>query len=75
MAKLKKQKRKNSALISKVNMNIKIRREEIGMSQKQLEAVTRLKMYKYESGNKEMTITTIGIIADALQTESYKLFM
>jgi len=56
-------------------MNIKIRREEIGMSQKQLEAVTRLKMYKYESGNKEMTITTIGIIADALQTESYKLFM
>ena len=73
MTKAKIQKRKNTALISKVNLNIKKRREKLDIPQMELDAKTGLKMYKYESGEKDMTLTTLGIIADALKTEPHIL--
>jgi transcriptional regulator with XRE-family HTH domain len=68
-----KTKRKSVSLISKVNLNIKRTREEAGMTQLELETNTQLKIYKYESGTKEMTLTTLEIIANALNIEPYKL--
>lgn len=68
-----KTKRKSVSLISKVNLNIKRTREEAGITQQELEINTQLKIYKYESGTKDMTLTTLEIIASALNTEPYKL--
>ena len=75
MAKPKKKQRRDTPLISKANLNIKKRREDLDMSQMELDVKTGLKSYKYESGKKEMNLTTIGIFAKALKTEAYKLLM
>jgi len=73
MQKETKTKRKAVSLISKVNLNIKRTREKAGLTQQELETSTQLKAYKYESGTKDMTLTTLEIIANALNIEPYKL--
>lgn len=72
---MKKNKRKATNLISKTSLNIKLRRKELGLSQTELDELTGLKCYKYESGKKEMTLTTIAIYSEALQLEPHQLLM
>ena len=72
---MKKNKRKALHFIYKINLKIKQRRKELGLSQIELDNITRLKTYKYESGDQEMTLTTIFIFSNALQLKPHQLLM
>jgi hypothetical protein len=72
---MKKYKRKATDLISQTNLNIKLRREQLGLNQSELDKLTGLRTYKYESGEQEMTLTTIAIFSDALQVKPHQLLM
>ena len=72
---MKKSKRKAVELISKTNLNIKLRREQLGLNQAELDKITGLRTYKYESGEQEMTLTTIAIFSQALQLKPHELLM
>jgi len=72
---MKKNKRKATSLIAKTNLNIKLRREQLGLNQSELDKLTGLRTYKYESGEQEMTLTTVAIFSDALQIKPYQLLM
>jgi hypothetical protein len=72
---MKKNKRKATELISTTNLNIKLRREQLGLNQSELDKLTGLRTYKYESGEQEMTLTTIAIFSDALLIKPHQLLM
>ena len=59
-------KRKAALLIMRVSENILNHRIAIGLTQEQLEGKTALPISRYESGKKDMTLTTLDIISKAL---------
>jgi transcriptional regulator with XRE-family HTH domain len=65
-------KRKANKFIAKVASNIKYHRMKRNFSQEKLEDETGLTISRYESGNKDMTLTTIYILSEYLHVEPYK---
>ena len=60
-----------------VGENLRIRREELGMSQDQLADIvgtSRQAVSRYENGESEIKITTFIQYADALEAEPQELF-
>ncbi len=68
-------KRFEKDLVATVNLNLKLKREKNKQSQKEIDVLTNLNTAKYESGKKDMTISTLGIFGKALNEEPYKFLM
>lgn len=68
-------KRQDSKLLEKVARNLKYHRMKKGWSQEKLQEGTGLAVARYESGKKDMTLTTISILSNYLQVEPYELLM
>ncbi len=67
------QKRQATELIKIVANNIKQYRLKKNLSQERLEDETGLTIARYESGNHDMTLTTICILSQHLDLEPYEL--
>ena len=66
-------KRRDKKLIEQAASNIKHHRMKKGWSQEKLQERTGLSIARYESGKKDMTLTTLGILSKHLSIESYEL--
>ncbi len=66
-------KRQDTKLISRVASNIKYHRMKKGWSQEKLQEETGLAIARYESGKKDMTLTTLSILSNYLDIEPYEL--
>lgn len=75
MKKVKQPRLIDRVLVSKVNSNIKKRREAKKLAQKDLTALINLNSAKYESGKKDMTLTTLSKFSKALDTQPHELLM
>ena len=62
-------------IVSKANLNIKLIREAKEIPQKDLTATLGLNCAKYESGKKDMTLTTLSKFSKALDTQPHMLLM
>lgn len=68
-----KKSRRDYKLIAKVAGNIKKYREQMNLSQEQLQENTGLAIFRYESGKNDMTLTTLSILSEQLKVKSYQL--
>ena len=53
--------------------NIRNCRMEKKLTQEQLQEVSGLRIYKYESGKNDMTLTTVHILSSYLEIEPWQL--
>ena len=73
MKKQKEREKKAAELLHRVANNIRKRRTELKMTQKELEECSGLRIYKYESGNNDMTLTTLCCLSEHLKVEVWEL--
>ncbi len=66
-------KRKATALIEKVAMNIRKYRSKEGLSQEELENKTGITISRCESGKNDMKLTTISILSKSLNVQPHEL--